>query len=124
MIFLEPALIDFDDPSFNRHGRIYLLNHLSALVDSSCHYVLFHLELETTIISKEHFILSLLILCCHQRRIALLASDYRCSAVFREFLEELVLGEKFMVQRFGSSNSLAWVFLEHFFKEVEPWVNA
>lgn len=52
MTFLEPAFIDFDYPPLDGHGRINLLNHLSALVDPSRHYVLFHLELKTTIISK------------------------------------------------------------------------
>ncbi len=44
LVFLEPALVDFDHSVFDRRWGVDLLDHLSAFVDPACHQILFHLE--------------------------------------------------------------------------------
>lgn len=59
-------------PTLCQHCRtVNMLNRLTTLLTLTHQNVLLHLKLQTTVISQSCCLLTCLVLCCHQRRVAL-----------------------------------------------------
>jgi len=92
---LEPAFDRFVDSVVDGGRAVDLLNAIAILVSSACHNILFHLELETTVIPNESFIFTVSIFGHHEGRVGLF--HQMTLSMFNKFFEELVFGKKLMI---------------------------
>lgn len=118
------------------HERAVDLADWVPFVSLPSHKVLFHFELEAAIISKEGWVLSLFILCGHQRRVAFLVSSilifsYEWFPLRSTYIQTLsildclrkfgVFGEELMIQCFCCIYSSFGVFLQKPFQQIQPF---
>lgn len=59
---------------FEISWAIYLLDSVTIFVNSSSHYIFFHLKLQATVVSGQSFILPIFVFSHHKRRVAFLSN--------------------------------------------------
>jgi len=102
---LEPTLnASHSNRALLQTRRINLVNCLSTLLSSTSQQVLFHLELQATVLSQQHRVLSGIVFSGEERRHAFLSCDFSWTmrfsqegSLFAELSKHGILGKKLML---------------------------